>query len=391
METLSAFFGTADIKEFYTGDVARRAEGQRGAEVAELVGEGRSIGIKLEDHCEWMFQAEKGKVVIKEEAEKASLIVQADRNAWSDLVTESWSIMGLVIQGRVTIERGSFNHLAKWEPALQGLYNDRPIWFPRQETLSANHVFSIEDDFNEMKMALNKLGFLLIRDVFTQIEIEEMRKEVEDRRKAATPEDRRSWWATDSGGEEQCCRVTYLNYGSQLFAELPHDPRLSYLAGLSSAPLEPAPDHGDGVAVVIKVPEITEGLSDLPWHRDCGMGGHPLLCPGLNMGIQLDYVSAESGQLKFLPGSNNYAGGAEYADSSPATIPIDAKPGDLTLHYGHTLHIAPPPSGAENYRRTVYVSFHIPEYRETLPQGQGYNDVLFAHGDGRVRPPQEHT
>jgi hypothetical protein len=252
-------------------------------------------------------------------------------------------------------------------------------------------VFSIEDDFNEMKMALNKLGFLLIRDVFTQIEIEEMRKEVEGRRKAATPEDRRSWWATDSGGEEQCCRVTYLNYGSKLFAELPHDPRLSYLAGLSSAPLEPAPDHGDGVAVVIKVPEVTEGLSDLPWHRDCGMGGHPLLCPGLNMGIQLDYVSAESGQLKFLPGSNNYAGGAEYADSSPATIPIDAKPGDLTLHYGHTLHIAPPPSGAENYRRTVYVSFHIPEYRETLPQGQGYNDVLFAHGDGRVRPPQEQT
>ena len=28
-------------------------------------------------------------------------------------------------------------------------------------------------------------------------------------------------------------------------------------------------------------------------------------------------------------------------------------------------------------------------YIEALPEGKGYNDVLFAHGDGRVRTPQE--
>ena len=30
-------------------------------------------------------------------------------------------------------------------------------------------------------------------------------------------------------------------------------------------------EHG---SVVIKNPEIVSGLSDLPWHRDCGIGGH---------------------------------------------------------------------------------------------------------------------
>ena len=247
----------------------------------------------------------------------------------------------------------------------------------------------MQDRFSDMKNVLDRLGFLLVKGVFSDEEIKNMKDEVEDRRVAADPEDKRSWWATDGQGKEQCCRVTYLNYGSQLFSSLPYDERLQHLARLSTRPLIPAPDHGDGIAAVIKVPGITEGLSDLPWHRDCGMGGHPLLCPGLNMGIQLDQASEESGQLKFLPGTNNYAGGAEHADRSSAIIPINAEPGDVTVHYGHTLHIAPPPTGAGSYRKTVYVSFHIPEYLEVLPKGQGYNDVLFAHGDGRVRSPQE--
>ena len=80
---------------------------------------------------------------------------------------------------------------------------------------------------------------------------------------------------------------------------------------------------------------------------------------------------------------------AEHADRSLAVVPVNAEPGDVTVHYGHTLHVAPPPTGAASYRRTVYVSFHIPEYLDVLPKGQGYNDVLFAHGDGRVRSPQE--
>ena len=389
MKTLNAYFGSADVKDFYSGKIADRAAGRRGAEVAELVGDGRSIGIQLKDEHGWTFRAQEGQVVVEEGTESASLVISTDVAAWSDLITEAWSIMGLAIQGRVTIERGSFNHLAKWEPALQGLYNDRPIWFPSKQVIGDGYTFSMQDRFSDMKNVLDRLGFLLVKGVFSDEEIKNMKDEVEDRRVAADPEDKRSWWATDGQGKEQCCRVTYLNYGSQLFSDLPYDERLQYLAKLSPRPLIPAPDHGDGIAAVIKVPGITEGLSDLPWHRDCGMGGHPLLCPGLNMGIQLDQASEESGQLKFLPGTNNYAGGAEHADRSSAIIPINAEPGDVTVHYGHTLHIAPPPTGAGSYRKTVYVSFHIPEYLEVLPKGQGYNDVLFAHGDGRVRSPQE--
>ena len=140
---------------------------------------------------------------------------------------------------------------------------------------------------------------------------------------------------------------------------------------------------------MIKVPEVVEGLADLPWHRDCGMGGHPLICPGLNIGIQLDEANERSGQLIFLPSSNQFSGGADVAQRTNKTIGVKAQPGDVTVHYGHTLHVAPPPRESSHNRRTVYVSFHKSDYLEALPQGKGYNDVLFSHGDGRVRTPQE--
>ncbi|MCH1512251.1 MAG: phytanoyl-CoA dioxygenase family protein [Acidimicrobiales bacterium] len=384
-----SYFGSVDLKTFHAETVAQRATSERGKEAAELVGNGRAIGVQVDDGIGWTFQVSKGVIDIKEGVSTAPLLLRTDTRAWSDLITEAWSIIGLVLQGRVVIERGNFNHVVKWEAALQALYNDRPIWFPRSETFNQEYVFSLNDDAEIMQNALQELGFIRIQNVFTHEEIKQMGSEVNRRREAASPDDKRSWWATDMHGNERCCRVTYLNHGSELFASLPYDKRLLKLAKLSEEKLVPTPEHGDGVSAVIKVPDVVEGLSDLPWHRDCGMGGHPLLCPGLNIGIQLDSATAKTGQLKFLQGSNTYGGGANYASDSPLATPVDTNAGDVTIHFGHTLHVAPPPTGASNYRRTVYVSFHVSDYQEVLPEGQGYNDVLFSHGDGRVRTPQE--
>ncbi len=60
MKTLNAYFGSADVKDFYSTQIANRAAGRRGAEVAELVGDGRSIGIQLEDEHGWTFKAQEG-------------------------------------------------------------------------------------------------------------------------------------------------------------------------------------------------------------------------------------------------------------------------------------------------------------------------------------------
>ena len=68
---------------------------------------------------------------------------------------------------------------------------------------------------SKMRDSLSKLGFILVKNVFSADEIELMSNEIEERKLTATVDDKRSWWATDKRGDEHCCRVTYLNEGSK--------------------------------------------------------------------------------------------------------------------------------------------------------------------------------
>ena len=233
---------------------------------------------------------------------------------------------------------------------------------------------------------LDRHGYLHVRRVFGTDELGVLSGEIERLRTLARPDDLRSWWATGVDGRDVCCRLTFMSERSAVVAALVDEPRLRTLAGLTGLDLRPCPDRNDGISVVIKNPSVTAGLSDLPWHRDCGLGGHDLLCPGLNMGIQLDRADAANGQLWFLPGSHRHGGplGDPWWGDHPI-VAIDAEPGDVTVHYGHVLHAAPAPSAPDAGRRAVYVGFSRPELFEAIPPGQAYNDVIFAGGDGHVR------
>ncbi len=152
----------------------------------------------------------------------------------------------------------------------------------------------------------------------------------------------------------------------------------------------PCTDRLDGMSVVIKHPSVVAGLSDLPWHRDCGVGGHRVLCPGLNIGIQLDRANAENGQLHFLAGSHHHAAQQTLPplDDLP-TVAVDAEPGDVTVHFSHVLHAAPAPSSPTAGRKAMYVGFHLPEAFDVVGAGEAYNDVLVKRDAGRVKSPDE--
>jgi hypothetical protein len=156
------------------------------------------------------------------------------------------------------------------------------------------------------------------------------------------------------------------------------DARMARFAALADRDLVMIEDRLDGVSVVIKNPDVVQGLSDLPWHRYCGLGGHPVLCPELNVGIQLDSASPETGQLLMLAGS--HVGTAhmprpDELDQLPI-VAIDTEPGDVTLHYGHAFHAAPPPTGRGPMRRAMYWMYTPKAAFDLFPAGQGYNDVI---------------
>ena len=64
---------------------------------------------------------------------------------------------------------------------------------------------------------------------------------------------------------------------------------------------------------------------------------------------------------------------------------LDTDPGDLTVHYGDTMHSTPAPTAPGAGRRALYYKFAEPKTFRWVPPACHYNDALFrAAPDGRV-------
>jgi hypothetical protein len=384
-------FPTIDFDEFHRDELPGRIDAGNGAlAAADLAGVG-TLGLRVPDGAAYTYVPGPDTVEIWSTDAAADTLVELSRDAFSDFANELRTCFGLLYAGLIEVSRGDFGWFERWEPALRALYHGRPILDLRRDaSVDLTRSFSLDDPDDALRDFLDANGFLHVRDVFTADEIAALRAEVERGRSAATPDDGRSWWATQADGTEVCCRLLYLGQTSEIVAGLGGDERLLRLAALGGDGLEPEIDCLDGQSVVIKNPDVAVGLSDLPWHRDCGLGGHPVLCPSVAIGIQLDQASAETGQLHFVAGSHR---GSSHPlkpgdEATAPVVAIDADPGDITVHFGDVLHAAPPPTGNGPCRRAMYVTFTRPETLEYIGSGNGYNDVLFEH-DGQVHSVDE--
>jgi hypothetical protein len=386
-------FPPIDFDVFHQTELPQRIASGNGALAApDLAGVG-TLGFRVPDGASYTYVPGPDTVEIWSTDSAADTLVELSREAFSDFANELRTSFGLLYAGLFTISRGDFAWFERWEPALRALYHGRPILdLVRDDSVTLTRTFGLDDAEDEMREFLETHGFLHVRDVFSADEIDSLRAEVERGVAAARPDDGRSWWATQADGTEVCCRLIYLGETSELVRGLGDDSRLRRLAALAAEGLVPEHDCLDGQSVVIKNPDVTAGLSDLPWHRDCGLGGHPVLCPSVAIGIQLDRASAETGQLHFVAGSHR---GSSHPippgdEASRPVVAIDAEAGDVTVHFGDILHAAPPPTGSGPFRRAMYVTFTRPETLAYIGVGNGYNDVLFEH-DGQVHSVDELT
>jgi len=356
----------------------------------------RSLAFRLPDGRAYTYVPTGPSFTVEPGCDGAATVVELDLEEWHDFVAELRTCFAMFYADRIAVTRGHFAQLMRWEPPLrvafdgQGPYDiddPPPVVDARGEPLDVRRTFSLDDDAGAVADFLHRAGFVHLRGVLHPDEIDALRTEVDRAVTSARPDDRRSWWTT-VGGTDVCNRVNYLNDRSDLIAGLGADPRFVRIAALGGADLRDARDRLDGNSVVIKVPGATDGLADLPWHRDCGMGGHPVKCPMLNVGIQLDAATAATGQLLMIPGSHRGTSrlpGPREAGGLPV-VPLATDPGDVTVHFGHTLHAAPPPGdpGAVG-RRALYLTFVPPVTFDMVGPGQGYNDVLFTRDGGRIQ------
>lgn len=389
-------FGSIDFDVFHRDELpARLATRTRVFSDADLR-HVRPIAFQLPDGRAYTYLPCGDTFSVEPGIDRADTVVGLSAADWCAFVWELQSCFALLYADRITTPRGTFGQLVRWEPILrvafdgQSLYDiddPPPIVDAGGRQLDLTRSFTLDDPDIELTDFMERTGFLHLRRVLTDGEVAALRDDVEAAVLAARPDDRRSWWATVDGREE-CCRVNYLNDRSERIASLGADPRFARIAALAGGDLRDASDRLDGNNVVVKVPGATDGLADLPWHRDCGMGGHPIKCPLINVGIQLDAASADNGQLLMIPGSHRgtsrLPGPREIAQLP--VVPLSTNPGDVTVHFGHTLHAAPPPTdpGALG-RRTLYLTFAPPITFEMIGPGQSSNDVLFTRDEGRVR------
>jgi ectoine hydroxylase-related dioxygenase (phytanoyl-CoA dioxygenase family) len=382
-----------DFEQFHDGEVPALLAAGQGRAAARDIGDGRSITLRRTGGAAYTYRSVGGDLTL-EPGDGAELEVELASDAFDDLLTEAWSVFGLLYADRVRVRRGDFNGFARWEAPLQALWFGRPIYgsdtVAALSDLDVTRTFTLADDDADLRQFLATAGFLVLRGVFSAEEVARFNAIIAEQKELSSPGDGRSWWATRADGEEVCCRLTYLAQRSPELAKVAHNPRITRLAAVADPSMLPCTDRLDGMSVVIKNPSVVAGLSDLPWHRDCGVGGHRVLCPGLNIGIQLDRADAENGQLHFLAGSHHHAAQQTLPplDDLP-TVAVDAEPGDVTVHFSHVLHAAPPPSSATAGRKAMYVGFHLPEAFAVVAAGEAYNDVLVKRDAGRVKSPDE--
>ena len=384
-----------DFASFHETDLPQRLGEGNGSLAAATSKPGRTFAWQLTDGQAATYRITADGVEIISGAE-ADVVVEVSPEDWSLYAQELKSCYALLYTDALKLHAGSFNHFAAWEPTLLAAYFGRPLYEEPPELLDLNGnpldlatTFELDDNPAEISHFFQTAGFAHFRNVFSPDEVGEMSAIVAEAMAQAQADDQRSWWATKEDGSQVCCRVTFLNEKYAQVEALKDDQRMEQISRFSGEELLPNPDRQDGYSVVIKHGEIAEGLSDLPWHRDCGIGGHSVVCPSVNVGIQLDAANDQNGQLHFLAGSHHHSNRDLSVKPDWPTIAINAQPGDVTAHFGHVLHAAPPPKLAGLGRRALYVGFKKAELDDYISVGQSYNDVLFQHDGGRIRPPEE--
>lgn len=321
----------------------------------------------------------------------AATLVELDEATFSEYVNELLTANGCWRTQRAEIVRGSLQSWQRWEPATRALLTGREIYTAAvRETLvdrdgnplDLHRSFPADGDREEMRHFLHAVGFVHITGVYSADEIARFGAELEHVRSRATPDDGLSWWSVNADGDEVVTRINYTGRYSDVLQDLCHDARMTEFARLADPGFRVCDDRLDGPMCSIKSSHLVKGAGDLVWHTDDGIGGHPVLCPLIQAGIQLDHATAANGQLMALAGSHRYAKHwipwGEEGDLP--VVRLETEPGDLTIHFGDLMHSTPPPTGPDAGRRVLYYKFSEQKTFDWVPAGCHYNDALF-HAD----------
>lgn len=385
----------ASFHRFHAVDLPQRIAAGNGALAFADVERLGSVGLRTPAGS-YTYRPDRGSVAILDGEDDADTVVDMDLDSWLGLVSDLDTAPGLLYGGRVEISSGKPLRFVRWEPGLRALFHGVPVFDPATADLrdrsgaplDPTRSFTLEEidtDITEARHQFSTAGFLWVRSVFDPSEIGEMLSDADVLEAEARPEDAASWWGRNAAGDEVLTRVLRAASRPRLQA-LRQDSRLTRIVSVVPDPLRDVPSGRDAVTVLWKRPSMAEGLADLPWHRDCGMGGHANNCPAIVMTICLTSGTPEAGELRFLPGSHRgsypFVDGTDTRAPRGVSVPVGA--GDVTIHYTDVMHASMAPTSEAGPHRISVLLAWVPPEAGHHRGGRHYNDALLAGEDGQV-------
>lgn len=329
----------------------------------------------------WAFSIQDGRLVIGHGDGAPG--VDADRwpidmseADFDDFALDSVTPIGWFSSGHLPLGR-SLGRMLDWALVFRGLWDDEVPYLPGSLVIAdpAEWMRSFrmgEDSTEAMRDFLATYGFLHLQGLFSAADMAAVSADMDTMAPRFAPGDGQSWWATDSNGTQHLVRAKSADEHSATVAELVARPEFLAIGDITGCGHRWNDRDANRIEALTKPLNIVEGISDVPWHKDCSLGRHSYMCCRLTVGVSVTPGATDTGLLRVVAGSHRAR--TWPALSRPGldlpVVPLPTEAGDVTVHLSCTLHEALPPTTAP--RRVMYTDFVMP----ALPGGSLYDTRL---------------
>lgn len=373
----AAFF-TAELPE-----LAARRSGLAAPGAAELGVESLTF---LTSAGPFTLDLVEGTVVV-EPGDRGAAALRLDDDDLQALVNDLATPMTFLTGGTLDQPRGDLGDALDWWVVLRSLLDEHPahtagsVDFVDRDgaPLDLGRSFGPDDDDADIAHFLAEAGFVHLRGWFDPEDMGRISADMDAALPRYAPDDGRSWWATTADGRRHCVRMQHFDHHSPTTAVLLAGEGFGRLAGLTGDGHALRPEGANRIEALVKPLGVVEGISDVPWHKDCSLGMHSYNCCSLTVGVSVTGADATSGQLRVVAGSHRALVQPAFVRESWGLPILDlpTSTGDVTVHCSCTLHMAQPP--VERERRVMYTSLVLPSLGSAEVLARGRQEI------GRVR------
>jgi hypothetical protein len=286
---------------------------------------------------------------------KARVLLTAEQ--LTELVYDQSTPIALMSNRLLDMPEGGLPDFLNWWLVLRAALDGRRVHARGDVTFQSaiQRSFAPDDSDEEMCAFLEDVGYLHIQGLFTEAEMAAVEADYPKAVPHYEKGDPQAWFATTQDGREHLVRMEgFDRYSEAACALVEHDrfQRIGRIPGIDHV------QRKTGISALTKPIGVVEGISDVPWHKDCSLGRHSYECCSLTVGISVTGADAHSGQLRVVPGSHRaLVWPAPCVQPGLDLQPIDlpTRTGDVTVHLSCTQHMAQPP--VKQTRKVLYTGF----------------------------------